>query len=99
MPASPDFILALRASLDAAGLQATGLVGSDKDWSLADAINNSTQLRDALVALGAHYPACQSTPAALQTGLPLWASEDFSDFNRGSSNWGAQWCVHSASSP
>ena len=93
MPASPDFILALRASLDAAGLHSTGLVGSDKDWSLADAINNSTQLRDALVALGAHYPASSSTPAARQTGLPLWASEDFSDFNRGASHWGAQWWV------
>ena len=90
MPASPDFILALRAALDAAGLHSTGLVGSDKDWSLADAINNSTQLRDALVALGAHYPASSSTPAARQTGLPLWASEDFSNFNRGASNWGAQ---------
>jgi hypothetical protein len=99
MPASPDFILALRAALDAAGLQATGLVGSDRDWSLADAINNSTQLRDALVALGAHYPSSESTPAARQTGLPLWASEDFSDFNRGASHWGAQWCVRGCLSP
>ena len=93
MPASPDFILALRAALDAAGLQSTGLVGSDEDWSLADAINNSTELRDALVALGAHYPACSSTPAARATGLSLWASEDFSDYNRGATSWGAQWCV------
>ncbi len=38
---------------------------------------------------GCHYPGTASTPQAVQTGKPLWASEDMSTYNdlRGAGCW------------
>ncbi|KAH3788619.1 hypothetical protein DPMN_166765 [Dreissena polymorpha] len=34
-----------------------------------------------LLAFRCHYPGTLTTTAAIETGKPLWASEDYSTFN------------------
>jgi galactosylceramidase len=85
-PSGVTFVPVLRAALDAAGHASTTLVASDMDWSIAPFLLNTTELRGAFGAIGAHYPSYTATPDAQATGLPLWASEDYSNFNGGTGN-------------
>ena len=76
------YLKVLRASLDAAGLNDTLIVAPDgEQWDIAPYINADPELAASVWALGAHYPGTMSTPAAVQTGKPLFASEDSSTFN------------------
>lgn len=45
--------------------------------------------RSILMHAGCHYPGTYSTPQAVHTGKPLWASEDMSTYNdlRGAGCW------------
>jgi galactosylceramidase len=42
-----------------------------------------------MLCIGAHYPGTTSTPQAVETGKPVWASEDMSTYNnlRGAGCW------------
>lgn len=73
------WIKLLRKTLDANGLGRVGVVVADQCssiWKIADDINKDPGLMAASFAIGVHYPRCKSTMAALETGLPLWSSED-----------------------
>jgi hypothetical protein len=74
---SSDYIVSLRAALDAKGFTSTRIIASDDGgWPIAPEVLSNATLASALSALGAHYPGASSTAAAVQTGLPLFASED-----------------------
>lgn len=80
-PEDDEYLVMLRAGLDAAGLHATRVVGADTDWGFAENVLKNPALAASVDAIAAHYPGGRSSPAALQTGLPLWASEEISTFN------------------
>jgi hypothetical protein len=56
---------------------------SENVWKIAEEINKDPELKAAAFAIGVHYPRCKSTPAAIQSGKPLWSSED--------GPWSAEW--------
>jgi galactosylceramidase len=64
--------------LDINNLQNTQIVAPDGSWSIATAIMSDPDLAKAVDVIGAHYPGTVSSAVALQTGKPLWASEDYS---------------------
>ena len=71
----------------------TKVVGDDTvGWKVADAMLADPALARSIDIVGSHYPCvykspmttCASTPSALATGKPLWASENGSeDYNQG----------------
>lgn len=71
----------LRQSLDAAGLNAVGIVAADGAWAIAANMLKDKDLLDAISVVGAHYPGTTSSANAIKTGKKLWASEDYSTFN------------------
>ena len=80
------WIKLLRKTLDANGLGQVGIIVADQCanvWKIAEEINKDPELKAAAFAIGVHYPRCKSTPAAIQSGKPLWSSED--------GPWSAEW--------
>jgi len=78
-PHDISWIKLLRKTLDAHGLGHVGIIVSDQCadvWKIAEEINKDPELKAASFAIGVHYPRCKSTPAAIQSGKPLWSSED-----------------------
>jgi hypothetical protein len=84
----------LRTALNANGYGQVQVVGADSDWSVADAMATDPAFAKSISIVGAHYPCaggdggsadtCSTTPNALATGKPLWASENGSqDDNSG----------------
>jgi O-glycosyl hydrolase len=75
-----EWIKRLRGTLDQKGLSRVKIIASDEtgqnNWDIAKDILRDPKLSDSIQAIGAHYPGYQSPPEALQTGKPLWASED-----------------------
>ena len=73
-----SWIKLLRTTLDRRGLSRVGIVAADEiyPWTIANALQRDDDLKKAVRVVGAHYPDCQSTPAAKHCGRPLWASED-----------------------
>ncbi|GAB2730990.1 RICIN domain-containing protein [Kitasatospora kifunensis] len=77
----------LHAALAAHGFGATKVVGADDTWAIASSMRTDPALNDAVDIVGTHYPcgymsamtSCSSTPDALATGKPLWASENGSE--------------------
>ncbi|MGF1428105.1 RICIN domain-containing protein [Kitasatospora sp. LaBMicrA B282] len=77
----------LHATLAAKGYGSTKVVGADDTWAIATAMRGDGALNDAVDIVGTHYPcgymsamtSCSSTPDALATGKPLWASENGSE--------------------
>jgi len=84
MPWSVEYVTMLRRTLDAAGLNDTKIVVSDNfgDFdAVATQIIASKEMRTATGVIGAHYPhASNSTSLAVETGTPLWSSEDSSTY-------------------
>ena len=92
-PWVPEYILALRAALDAAGHTKTRIIAADGNIASAAAVfTANTTIAAALSsgALGSHYPGAKGTTALerglIEPGKPeqafrLWASEDFSTFS------------------
>lgn len=77
-----SYIKALRKELDSRGFQLTKLVAGDvHSWidPLCDILVNKTdpELEAATAVIGKHYPSTVSGAAAMLTGKPLWASEDY----------------------
>eukprot|EP00042_Codosiga_hollandica_P057702 m.858006 g.858006 ORF g.858006 m.858006 type:complete len:846 (-) comp59651_c0_seq6:65-2602(-) len=83
------YIETLRNSLDAAGFPETMIVAPDAGWDIAQDILDNPQLAQDVYAIGCHYPGTTSTPQAVETEKPLWASEDMSTYNdlRGAGCW------------
>jgi galactosylceramidase len=79
-PHETSWIKLLRRSLDAAGFQKTGIVGTDDGgdpgWKIVEQISADPELRAAVARVGYHYPVFESPPAARNSGCPLWSSED-----------------------
>ena len=76
-----EYLKTLRATLDAAGATDTMLAAPDSNWDIAKDILADPDLAKAVHAIGCHYPGTHSTPEAVATGKPLWASEDDSTYN------------------
>ena len=73
-------MLALRASLDAAGFATTQLIVMDGGFDAAEvalAQANATYAR-AVSGAGLHYPCDEPHPEVEALNWTLWASEDFS---------------------
>lgn len=78
----PAYIVMLRKTLDAHGLS-TKIVAADhyeNQWMLTADFKRDPELEQAVHALAAHYPRVAGnvyvTGAALESGKPLWSSED-----------------------
>lgn len=89
----PDYVLALRGALDAAGFGATGIIvmdgGYDADEVTTAAANAS--YRAAVHGAGLHYPCNKPAPAVRELGWTFWASEDYSRdpaWANGGTYWG-----------
>jgi galactosylceramidase len=80
-----DYILTLRAALDAAGFSSTRIVLSDNhnvDDVTVDLQANSS-FAAAVWGLAQHYPGAYSSPVVEASKKPVWASEETSTFNNG----------------
>jgi len=79
-PRDLDWIKRLRRTLDQKGLSRVKIIASDEtgqsNWDIAKDMLRDRELSDSIYAVGAHYTGYKSPPEALQTGKPLWASED-----------------------
>ncbi|KAH3705349.1 galactocerebrosidase-like isoform X1 [Dreissena polymorpha] len=83
-PYSSKYIKTLRQMLDEAGLdRAPKIVASDDlGWEpIASDILADEELAKAVDIIGVHYPGTTTTQKAIDTGKPLWSSEDYSTFN------------------
>jgi len=71
----------LRPGLDKNGFEAVKLIAADNDkgWNIADEVKEDKELSEALHAMGVHYMQ-NSTENAVQSGKPLWLSEDLASF-------------------
>ncbi|XP_046548297.1 galactocerebrosidase-like [Haliotis rubra] len=75
------YIKVLRRMLDQHYLQNTLIVAADniKDWDqISSQVLADPDLANSIYAIGVHYPETNSSLLALDTGKPLWASEDSS---------------------
>ncbi|XP_067656751.1 galactocerebrosidase-like isoform X2 [Haliotis asinina] len=75
------YIKVLRKMLDQHDLQDTLIVAADngRDWDvISSQVLADPDLANSMYAIGVHYPRTNSTLLALDTGKPLWASEDTS---------------------
>ncbi|MFJ9005652.1 ricin-type beta-trefoil lectin domain protein [Streptomyces canus] len=77
----------LRGALNSNGYGAVKIVAADSDWAVANDVNSNPAFASTVSAIGTHYPCgyrssqsnCSVPAAALQSGKPLWASENGSD--------------------
>ncbi|XP_052227631.1 galactocerebrosidase-like [Dreissena polymorpha] len=80
-----NYVITLRRELDRAGLHHVLVVAPDapliNDWKICPDILKDPELAKAVNIVGCHYPGTLTTTAAIETGKPLWASEDYSTFN------------------
>ena len=79
---STDYVINLRNSLNNAGLNYTQIiVADDGDFNPAPVVLANATVAAAISILGVHYPGgSNSTVDAVETGKPLWASEDSSTY-------------------
>lgn len=83
------WIKLLRDTLDNSGLGDVKIVAADlydPEWALVDDMEADQDLKDAIYAVGVHYPSWwghSSSQAAKDCGRPLWDSEDWNS----SGNW------------
>lgn len=85
-PWTPEYVKRLREALDAGGHGDTGIVASDNfGWSeqrIYEQLKDDNSFRQAVGAVGVHYPAGSSAYTALaQSWGRMWSSEDFSTNN------------------
>ena len=83
----PAWIKVLRSTLDRHGLTDVRVIAADQTgetvWKIADDMAEDPALAAAVHAIGDHYLAYRSSPAARASGKPLWANED--------GPWGGDW--------
>jgi len=80
-----EWLKLYRETLDQAGLENVKIVASDmngpphKMWEIADSMVVDQELKDAIHAIGVHYPHGETFQSALQLrneGKKLWSTED-----------------------
>ena len=79
-PPSADYVLALRAALDASGAAATKIIVMDGGFDAAEvalAASNASYAA-AVYGAGLHYPCNAPHPEVRDAGWTYWASEDYS---------------------
>lgn len=94
-PYNPDYVKLLRQVLDQDGLKSTKIVCcddySDDQWKVIGDMQHDQALRDAVAVVGVHslrHKGVASTPAdALNSGKPLWSSEDKPDPRHTPRDW------------
>ena len=88
---SSSYVVTLREALDEAGFAAVKIVASDRSWEpISSDYLSDGALRNATAALSQHYPNCNADGqgsqcvdanavlAHVETGVPLFSSEDYS---------------------
>lgn len=80
-PWSPEYVKSLRVALDVSNFTSVKIVAADNfDFSaptLYEQLQNDTEFRNAVAAVGIHYPTASKLYAPLaEMPLPLWSSED-----------------------
>lgn len=83
------YIKVLRQMLDDAGYANTRIVAADGNWNIVDDLSQDAMLDSAVDVIGVHYPGTVSPQSAVNSGKPLWSSEDYSTFN--DANGGGCW--------
>jgi hypothetical protein len=83
----------LRTALNNAGYGSVQIVAADSTYSVANDIANNSAFANAVQIIGTHYPCqgdggpadtCEANTTAINTGKPIWASENGSqDMNTG----------------
>ena len=92
-PGQADYVLALRRSLDAEGLHATGLLAGDQDqeWVLPDYLLANSTLASAIQVLSCHVCRVSSasgpTQAVLASGKKIWMTEEHFNGATAESDW------------
>ena len=80
-----SWIKQLRRTLDRKNLASVKIIAADlythNRWEIARDLADDPELARAVHAIGAHYPFFKSTPEAVASGKPLYASEDISAKN------------------
>jgi len=81
MPLGPDwvaYVKLLRRTLNKYGLQDVKIVVGEQVsiWEVVQLVHDDPELRDAVHAIGVHYPGWLSPDAAKKIGKPIWDSED-----------------------
>jgi galactosylceramidase len=81
-----EYILALRARLDAGGLRHVRIIAPDGGGSGIDEVARAMAANESVNAatwgLGAHYPGAAGTSDYVRAaGVPLWAAEDYSTYS------------------
>jgi hypothetical protein len=92
-PDSGDYIVALRASLDAAGFADTDIITMDGgfDDTLWGVVQSNATVAAAIHGAGLHYPCTKPHPEVAALGKVFWASEDYSrspEWSNGGTYWG-----------
>ncbi|XP_072030846.1 galactocerebrosidase-like isoform X2 [Amphiura filiformis] len=80
-PYNPTYIKLLRKSLDSEGLQNVQIIAADNLQFISISILEDQELAKAIQKIGVHYPGTEVTQQTIQTGKPIWASEDYSTNN------------------
>ncbi len=78
-----EYIIQLRYMLDFYNLHNVKIAAPDGTGAtnLAKHMLKNVTLKDAIFAIGDHYPGYPTSSSKLQTNIPIWASEDFSEHN------------------
>jgi hypothetical protein len=94
-PQPPDasYVLALKASLAAAGFADTRVIVMDGQWDAAEfaLAQSNSSFAAAVYGAGLHYPCDKPHPETADVGWALWASEDYSRdpaWTDGGTYWG-----------
>ena len=84
-PAPPDYVVGLRAAMDAAGFGSTMISVFDNDYSLKNLVSEAVAdpaFNASFYSVGRHYPCDYPGPAIEQVlHKPYWSSEDQSAAN------------------
>ena len=80
----PAYLKLLRKVLDARGFASTKIIAGDvHSWAPSTEVLKDPELAKVVDILCRHYPSTKSDPAAVQSGKPLWSSEDYAADNTG----------------
>ncbi|ESO86134.1 hypothetical protein LOTGIDRAFT_195251 [Lottia gigantea] len=75
-----EYVITLRKTLDENNLSSVLIIAADDfNWDQISAdIFTHPEFNKAVYGIGIHYPGTKSSVSAVDTGKPLWSSEDFS---------------------
>ena len=88
-----DYVVQLRAAMNAVGFGATGIIVMDGGYNDAEitAARANATYRDSIRGAGLHYPCNAPHPDVRDLGWTFWSSEDYSrdpEWKNGGTYWG-----------